>query len=206
MVENQKMSKSLGNFFTARDILDHLDPVQGGEQLRFFLLRGHYRSEVAFTREHLDEAGATLRGFYTALREVPPEAVAIDWAEPHAARFRTAMDDDFDMPVALAELHELRAEVNRHRSPRMAGLLKALGGTVGFLQQDPEALPQGGRVGGARRQRATRRRGARRRADRGPRRRGISPGPTRSAGNWTRPGSCSRTSPAGSPSGGRNSR
>ncbi len=141
---DEKMSKSLGNFFTARDILDRLDPVQGGEQLRFFLLRGHYRSEVAFTREHLDEAGATLRGFYTALREVPPAAIAIDWAEPHAARFRAAMEDDFDMPVALAGLHELRAEVNRTRSPLLAGLLKALGGTIGFLQADPEAFLKGG--------------------------------------------------------------
>ncbi len=140
----EKMSKSLGNFFTTREVLDHLDPVQGGEQLRFFLLRGHYRSEIAFTSEYLDEAGTTLRGFYTALREVPPEPVAIDWAEPHAARFRAAMDDDFDMPVALAALHELRAEVNRTRSPRLAGLLKALGGTIGFLQQDPEAFLKGG--------------------------------------------------------------
>jgi cysteinyl-tRNA synthetase len=140
----EKMSKSLGNFFTAREILGELDPVQGGEQLRFFLLRGHYRSEVAFTREFLDEAGTTLRGFYTALREVPPQPVTIDWAEPHAARFRAAMDDDFDMPVALAALHELRAEVNRSRSPALAGLLKALGGTIGFLQQDPEAFLQGG--------------------------------------------------------------
>jgi cysteinyl-tRNA synthetase len=141
---DEKMSKSLGNFFTTRDILDHLDPLQGGEQLRFFLLRGHYRSEVAFTREHLDEAGTTLRGFYTALREVPPAPVTIDWAEPHAARFRAAMDDDFDMPVALAELHALRAEANRSRSPELAGLLMALGGTIGFLQQDPEAFLKGG--------------------------------------------------------------
>jgi len=140
----EKMSKSLGNFFTTREVLDHLDPVQGGEQLRFFLLRGHYRSEIAFTSEYLEEAGTTLRGFYTALREVPPEPVAIDWAEPHAARFRAAMDDDFDMPVALAALHELRAEVNRTRSSRLAGLLKALGGTIGFLQQDPETFLKGG--------------------------------------------------------------
>ena len=143
---DEKMSKSLGNVFTARDILDRLDPVQGGEQLRFFLLRGHYRSELGFGPELLEEAGTTLRGFYTALREVPPAAVAIDWQEPHAARFRAAMDDDFDTPVALAALHELRAEVNRSRSPALAGLLKALGGTIGFLQADPEAFLKGGAV------------------------------------------------------------
>ncbi len=141
---DEKMSKSLGNFFTARDILDRLDPVQGGEQLRFFLLRGHYRSELAYTGELLDEAGTTLRGFYTALREVPPAPVAIDWDDPHAARFRAAMDDDFDMPVALAALHELRGEVNRTRSAQLSGLLRALGGTIGFLQHDPEAFLQGG--------------------------------------------------------------
>jgi cysteinyl-tRNA synthetase len=145
---DEKMSKSLGNFFTAREILDQLDPVQGGEQLRFFLLRGHYRSEVAFTRDYLDEAGATLRGFYTALREVPAAAVTIDWSESRAARFRAAMDDDFDMPVALAALHELRAEVNRTRDPALAGLLKALGGTIGFLQEDPEVFLKGGIAAG----------------------------------------------------------
>ena len=145
---DEKMSKSLGNFFTAREVLGQLDPVQGGEQLRFFLLRGHYRSEIAFTRDFLEEAGTTLRGFYTALREVPPEPVAIDWAEPHAARFRAAMDDDFDTPGAFAALHELRGEVNRSRSPKLAGLLRALGGTIGFLQHDPEAFLKGGVAAG----------------------------------------------------------
>jgi cysteinyl-tRNA synthetase len=143
-MDHEKMSKSLGNFFTTRDVLDQLDPVQGGEQLRFFLVRGHYRNEVNYTQETLADAGNTLGGFYTTLREVPPEDVAIDWADPYAARFRDAMNDDFDTPIAFAVLHELRGEVNRGKSPRLAGLMKALGGTLGFLQQDAARFLQGG--------------------------------------------------------------
>src|SRR4029078_6986743 len=134
---DEKMSKSLGNFFMTRDALDQLDPVQGGEQLRFFLARGHYRSEISYTLESLADAGNTLRGFYTTLREVPPSVVeeragrvdnAIDWSNPYDKRFRHAMDDDFDTPSAGAVLHELRGEVNRSRSAKLSGLLKALGG------------------------------------------------------------------------------
>jgi cysteinyl-tRNA synthetase len=145
--DQEKMSKSLGNFFTTRDVLDQLDPVQGGEQLRFFLMRGHYRSEINYTRESLDDAGNTLRGFYTALREVPPAKVAaIDWSNPYAARFRDAMNDDFDTPIAFSVLHDLRGEVNRTRSAELSGLLKALGGTIGLLQNDPAVFLQGGAV------------------------------------------------------------
>jgi cysteinyl-tRNA synthetase len=143
---NEKMSKSLGNFFTAREVLGKLDPVQGGETVRFFLLRGHYRSELGYSWDLLADAGQALRGFYTSMREIAPEPVAIDWAEPWAARFRAAMDDDFDTPVAFAVLHELRGEVNRSRSGRLAGILKALGGTIGLLQHDPEAFLKGGVV------------------------------------------------------------
>jgi cysteinyl-tRNA synthetase len=145
-VDAEKMSKSLGNFFTTRDVLDKLDPVQGGEQLRFFLIRAHYRSEVNYTWEALEDAGNTVRGFYNALREVPPEPVSIDWSHPLAARFRDAMNDDFDTPVAFAALHELRGEVNRTRDARLAGLLKALAGTIGLIQADPEAYLKGGKV------------------------------------------------------------
>ncbi len=141
---SEKMSKSLGNFFTAREVLGKLDPVQGGETVRFFLLRGHYRSELGYSWDLLADAGQALRGFYTAMREIAPEQVAIDWADPWAARFRAAMDDDFDTPVAFALLHELRGEVNRSRSGRLAGMLKALGGTIGLLQHDPEAFLKGG--------------------------------------------------------------
>jgi cysteinyl-tRNA synthetase len=117
--------------------------------MRYFLLRGHYRSEIAYTLDSIEDAGNSLRGFYTALREVPPaESVipakaGIDWSDPYAARFRDAMNDDFDTPIAFATLHDLRGEVNRSRSPQLSGLLKALGGTLGFLQADPESFLQG---------------------------------------------------------------
>ena len=144
-MDHEKMSKSLGNFFTARDVLDSLDPVQGGEQLRFFFVRGHYRNEVNYTQESLADAGNTLGSFYTTLREVAPgETASIDWSNPYAARFRDAMNDDFDTPIAFSVLHDLRGEVNRTRSTALAGLLKALGGTIGLLQQDPERFLRGG--------------------------------------------------------------
>ena len=142
-MDSEKMSKSLGNFFTLREVLGKLDPVQGGEQVCFFLLRGHYRSEINFSWETLADAGNTLRGFYTALREVPPKEAPVDWENPYAKRFRDAMNDDFDTPIACATLHELRGEVNRTRSPELAGLLKALGGTFGFLQADAETFLKG---------------------------------------------------------------
>ena len=143
-MDSEKMSKSLGNFFTLREILGKLDPVQGGESTRFFLLRGHYRSEINFSWEALADAGNTLRGFYTALREVPPvPSGSVDWSNPHAKRFRDAMNDDFDTPIAFAALHELRGEVNRTKSRELSALLKALGGTIGFFQADPEAFLKG---------------------------------------------------------------
>ncbi|MFZ3323685.1 MAG: cysteine--tRNA ligase [Usitatibacter sp.] len=141
---HEKMSKSLGNFSTTRDVLDNLDAKQGPEQLRYFFLRGHYRSEINFTGEALEDAGNSLRGIYTALREVPPAPLAaIDWDNPFAARFRDAMNDDFDTPIAFAVLHEIRAEVNRSKSAELAAVLKALGGTVGLLQSDPAQFLQG---------------------------------------------------------------
>jgi cysteinyl-tRNA synthetase len=144
-MDSEKMSKSLGNVFTLREVLGKLDPVQGGETVRFFLLRGHYRSELNYTWEALMDAGQSLRGLYTALREAGMAPVgAIDWSQPHAARFRDALNDDFDTPVAFAILHELRTEVNRTRSRELAGLLAALGGTIGLLQTDPEAFLKGG--------------------------------------------------------------
>jgi cysteinyl-tRNA synthetase len=152
-MDHAKMSKSLGNFFTTRDVLDKLDAVQGPEQLRYFFLHGHYRSEVEYTAESVEDAGASLRGLYTALRDVAPATAAIpakagapsiDWTDPHAARFRDAMNDDFDTPVAFAVLHDLRNEVNRGKSPQKAALLKALGGTIGLLQAEPAKFLQGG--------------------------------------------------------------
>jgi cysteinyl-tRNA synthetase len=140
-VDNEKMSKSLGNFFTIRDVLKRYD----GETIRFFMLRTHYRSPFNFSDGNLDDARTALRRLYTALDGIVGEdAGEIDWAQPQAAAFRAAMNDDFNTPVALAVLFELANELNRTRSPDTAALLKALGATLGVLQLAPRAYLQAG--------------------------------------------------------------
>ena len=142
-MDNEKMSKSLGNVFTTREILDKLDAVQGGETLRFFLLRGHYRSEINYTWELLNDARASLSAFYTTLRDVPPDAVTLDPQNPYVKRFFDAMNDDFNTPMAVAVLHELRGEANRTKSSALSGVLRALGETLGFFRQDPASFVRG---------------------------------------------------------------
>ena len=144
----EKMSKSVGNFFTLRNVLDKLDAVQGGETVRFFLLRGHYRNEINYSWEILEDARQSLLGFYVALKDVPPAGVNLDWSNAHAARFRAAMEDDFDTPAAFAVLHELRREINRTKSAELAGLMKAFAGTIGLLQDDAQHFVQGAASGG----------------------------------------------------------
>ena len=132
-VDNVKMSKSLGNFFTIRDVFKQYRP----EEVRFFVVRSHYRSPLNFSDQHLDDARASLKRLYTSLQAVAPQTVSIDWHQPHAARFKAAMDEDFGTPEAVAVLFDLAAEVNRTQSPALSGLLKALGGVLGLLQTDP---------------------------------------------------------------------
>ncbi len=141
-VDNEKMSKSLGNFFTIADVLQRFD----GETLRFFMLRTHYRSPFNFSEANLEDARIALRRLYTALEAggAPMDDAAIDWAQPEAAAFRAAMDDDFNTPLATAVLFELAGEVNRSRSAAKAGLLRALGRVLGVLQQAPRAFLQAG--------------------------------------------------------------
>ncbi|WP_439518482.1 cysteine--tRNA ligase [Hydrogenophaga sp.] len=140
-VDNEKMSKSLGNFFTIREVLEKYDP----ETVRFFILRAHYRSALNYSDVHLDDARGALKRLYTALSQVSPAAVEpIDWTQPHAQRFRAAMDEDFGTPEAVAVLFELASEVNRRKDAGLAGLLRALGGTLGLLQDDPQRFLQGG--------------------------------------------------------------
>ncbi|MBL8524609.1 MAG: cysteine--tRNA ligase, partial [Betaproteobacteria bacterium] len=141
--DSEKMSKSLGNFFTAREVLNKLNPVRGGEEVRFFLLRGHYRSEINYTYETLMDAASTLMGFYRVLKDVPPDDVVLDWSQPHAVRFKAAMEDDFDTPAAFAVLHELKDEARSNNSAQLTGVLKALGGTIGLLQGDPPEFVAG---------------------------------------------------------------
>ena len=139
-IDNEKMSKSLGNFFTIRDVLQRYD----GETLRFFMLRTHYRSPFNFSDTHLDDARSALRRLYTALDGFELPDAPLDWTRPHAAAFRAAMNDDFNTPLALACLFELASQLNRTRSPQDAALLKGLGRTLGVLQQLPRAYLQGG--------------------------------------------------------------
>ena len=139
-IDNEKMSKSLGNFFTIREVLKKFD----AETLRFFLVRAHYRSALNYSDVHLDDARGALKRLYTALELVAPAQVAIDWSEPYASRFKAAMDNDFATPEAVAVLFELAAEVNRGKSPQVAGLLKALGGCLGILQGDPKLFLRAG--------------------------------------------------------------
>ena len=139
-IDNEKMSKSLGNFFTIREVLAKYD----AQTVRFFLLRTHYRSDLNYSDVHLDDARNSLKRLYTALDLVKPAAIEIDWAQPYAARFKAAMDEDFGTPDAVAVLFELAGEVNKTKSVELAGLLKALGGCLGLLQGDPTEFLQAG--------------------------------------------------------------
>jgi cysteinyl-tRNA synthetase len=138
-VDHVKMSKSLGNFFTIREVLARYD----GETIRFFMLRTHYRSPFNFSDATLDDARASMRRLYTALDGVAAlDDFTLDWSEPRAAAFRAAMNDDFNTPVAVAVLFELANELNRTRAAETAALLVGLGSTLGVLQQDPRSFLQ----------------------------------------------------------------
>ena len=148
-VDEQKMSKSLGNFFTIREILRHYD----AEVVRFFVARAHYRSPLNYADQHLDDARQGLARLYTALKAsgqaaVAADAVIPDWSEPHAERFRAAMNDDFNTPEAIAAMFDLANEVNRSGSVMLARQLRALGAQLGLLGREPSAFLQGARAAG----------------------------------------------------------
>ena len=164
-VDNEKMSKSPGNFFTIREVLKKYD----AEVVRFFILRAHYRSPLNYSDQHLDDAKGALSRLYTALKTLTPPSlplsgeeqsgsssfvtfpdkgrlggVAVDWSEPYAQRFKAAMDDDLNTPEAVAVLFDLANEVNRDQSVSAATQLKTLAGVLGLLQRDPQEFLQGG--------------------------------------------------------------
>ncbi|MGH8743725.1 MAG: cysteine--tRNA ligase, partial [Burkholderiales bacterium] len=120
-VDEQKMSKSLGNFFTVREVLKQYD----AEVVRFFILRAHYRSPLNYSDLHLDDARHALTRLYTALKGMVAAPVKLDWDDPYAARFKEAMDDDFNTPEAPAVLFDLANELHKTHSPRQAEVLKA---------------------------------------------------------------------------------
>jgi cysteinyl-tRNA synthetase len=136
-VDEEKMSKSLGNFFTVRDVLKKYDP----EVVRFFIVRAHYRTAISYSDAHLDDAKASLTRLYTALKDAPGGA-SIDWNESHAKRFKEAMDDDFGTPEAVAVLFELANRVNSGEKG-FAAQLRGLGGVLGLLQRDPISFLRG---------------------------------------------------------------
>ena len=145
-VDDEKMSKSLGNFFTIRDVLKHYD----AEVLRFLLLRTHYRTPLNYSDAHLDDARGGLTRLYTASKHAGDgdyAVTAVDWDGVHAQRFKAAMDDDFNTPIAVAALFDLASEVNRSGSRHLAGQLKALAAILGLLQREASvflrAMPPG---------------------------------------------------------------
>ena len=146
-VNEEKMSKSLGNFFTVREVLKHFRPEQGPEILRFFILNSHYRSPLNYSLENLESAKAGLTRLYLTLRDVPASDAAPDpsWVE----RFNATMDDDFNTAEAFAILFEISNKINelkssdRDRANSLSGTLKHLGGVLGLLQQDPLSFLQG---------------------------------------------------------------
>ncbi|MEO0317750.1 MAG: hypothetical protein RL404_1427 [Pseudomonadota bacterium] len=139
-VDDEKMSKSLGNFFTIREVLKQYD----AEVVRFFILRAHYRSPLNYSDTHLDDARVALSRLYTALKETAADTQPLDWNEPHAQRFAEAMNDDFNTPIALAVLFDLATEVNRHHDAALARQLKGLAAVLGLLGREPHAFLQGG--------------------------------------------------------------
>ncbi|WP_253452582.1 cysteine--tRNA ligase [Neisseria perflava] len=140
-VDGEKMSKSLGNFFTIRDVLKQYD----AEVVRFFILRAHYRSPLNYSDAHLDDAKGALTRLYTTLKNTAPSEFALsENANDYTRRFFAAMDDDFNTVEAVAVLFELAGETNRSGSAELAGCLKALGGVLGLLQRDATEFLQGG--------------------------------------------------------------
>lgn len=147
-VDAVKMSKSLGNFFTIRDVLAEYD----AETVRYFLVSSHYRSQLNYSKDNLDQARAGLERLYTALRDVPSMAFDATAAAPYVKRFEAAMDDDFNVPEALPILFDLARDIHRAETPEIAAAhaatLRQLGAVLGLLQQEPQAFLQGGAATG----------------------------------------------------------
>ncbi len=137
-IDDEKMSKSLGNFSTIRDVLANFD----AEVVRFFILRTHYRSPINYSDIHLEDARGGLTRLYTALKETEPDTLPLDWNEAHAQRFHAAMNDDFNTPIAVAVLFELALAVNKNRDPVLARQLKGLAEVLGLLARVPQAFLQ----------------------------------------------------------------
>jgi len=139
-VDDEKMSKSLGNFFTVREILKRYR----AEDVRYFILASHYRSPLNYSQDNLEQGKASLTRLYTSLRGLTPSNPPGPECERYTAAFQAAMDDDFNTPEAIAVLFDLAREINRCRETdpglagSLAGCLQRLGGVLGLLQVEPE--------------------------------------------------------------------
>ncbi|ENM5770492.1 cysteine--tRNA ligase [Vibrio mimicus] len=144
MVDKEKMSKSLGNFFTIRDVLGHYD----AETVRYFLMSGHYRSQLNYSEENLNQARASLERLYNALRGLD-RSVAAAGGEEYLSRFTAAMNDDFNTPEAYSVLFDMAREINRLKSEdltnasALGSLMRELADVIGILYQEPETFFQG---------------------------------------------------------------
>jgi cysteinyl-tRNA synthetase len=137
-IDSEKMSKSLGNFFTIREVLEKFD----AEVVRFFILRAHYRSPLNYSDAHLEDARGALTRLYTSLKDIEPDAGPLDWNEPHARRFREAMNDDFNSSLAVAVLFELAGQLNRTADAVLARQLLKLAGVLGLLGRSARVFLQ----------------------------------------------------------------
>ena len=144
MVDREKMSKSLGNFFTIRDVLGHYD----AETIRYFLMSGHYRSQLNYSEENLNQARASLERLYTSMRGLDLSVAAAN-GEEFVARFKTAMNDDFNTPEAYSVLFDMAREINRlkatevEKAAALAVQMRELADVIGILYQEPDAFLQG---------------------------------------------------------------
>ena len=146
-IDDEKMSKSLGNFFTVREVLQTYKP----EDLRFFILNSHYRGPLNYSDAHLDQAHAACARVYTAMRDIPrDDSFKLSWDDVDAQRFAAAMDDDFNTPAALAVVFDMARDLNRAKDQRdaagqtrLASLLRALGGVLGLFQNVDDDASQG---------------------------------------------------------------
>lgn len=145
-INEEKMSKSLNNFFTVREVLNQYP----AEVVRYFILASHYRSPINYSKENLDSAHAALERFYIALRDLPTVDANKNVAKEYVNRFNEAMDDDFNTPLAFAVLFDLTREINRVReddpqlAADLAAQLRQLADVLGILQQKPEEFLKGG--------------------------------------------------------------
>lgn len=149
--QEEKMSKSLGNFWTVRDAIAETDEKfgkgNGAQVLRFFLMRTHYRSPILFGPDLIVDAYQSLKRLYGALKDVPADDLPLDWNEECAKRFKEAMDDDFNVPVAVAALFELANRAQAKKDAAASRQLKKLGAILNILQEDPEAFLKGSTEG-----------------------------------------------------------